>query len=373
MDGLLAIAASGAAWVDPFQVSVLFFLALVFFLGFLLVSGLSYLSPARVYKALITRFSFQEIYESIISPYWLWASLTAAIVLLDAVVVALPNPRLLDWLEFPIGIFVALDVSILSFKIFDKLFDSYLLEVALEDQSKINTELLALGKYLTKATIVLIVVFFFAQTHQIDLIGLVASVGVAGAAIAFASQKVLEQILWSVVLFIDRPFEVDDYVHLPDRTLGRVESVGWRSTKIRLSGKNTLAIIPNSKLAQDGIENLSRARRVISMVTLSFFELLSGEERASIRDLILESTGDILGIDRDLTQVTFVEVNDNSGRPYTRGQVIFFILGATDASMELRRGLLEIARENIVERLERYGIAFNCEQTRVDVAQPMNI
>ena len=41
--------------------------------------------------------------------------------------------------------------------------------------------------------------------------------------------------------------------------------------------------------------------------------------------------------------------------------------------MELRKGLLEIARENIVERLQNYGIVFKFEESVVDVTQPMNI
>jgi MscS family membrane protein len=166
---------------------------------------------------------------------------------------------------------------------------------------------------------------------------------------------------------------VDDYIHLQDRTLGKVESIGWRSTKIRLSGKNTLAVIPNSNLVKENIENLTRAKRVISMITLTFFSRLSENEKALIQEFIFQSTDDILGIDSELTQVNFKDVIERGGDQCVRADIIFFILGAADTSMELRRGLLEIARDNIVNRLEIYGIAFNCEQTTVDVPQEMTI
>ncbi|NEO28540.1 MAG: mechanosensitive ion channel, partial [Kamptonema sp. SIO4C4] len=207
----------------------------------------------------------------------------------------------------------------------------------------------------------------------INLIGLVASLGVGGVAIAFASQKVIEQILWSIVLYIDRPFTVDDYIHLPDRNLGRVESVGWRSTKIRLSGKNTLVVVPNSNLAQMSIENLSRAKRIISIVTLTFFRVMSEEEKALIQNLIIESTNDILGIDHQLTQVSFQNLTDNTGQDCVQAQVIFFILGTTETTLELQQGLLGIAREKMIEQLENYGIKFKFKETVVDVTQPMNI
>lgn len=359
--------------INPLQLSILFFLALVLLLGCLLIAGLSYLPLSQLMQAFIKRFAPGKIYRSMSLAFKVWFVLTIVIIALDASFLTLPSPTWLEWLEFPLGIIVAIDVCLFSFQVLDQLFENYLLGVALEDETKINSELLALGQYLSKATTVLVIIFCFAQTHQINLIGLLASLGVAGATIAFASQKIIEEILWSIVLLIDRPFNVDDYIHLQDRTLGRVESVGWRSTKIRLSGKNTLAIIPNSNLVKENIENLSRAKRVISMITLTFFTEVSEYEKALIREMILDSTDDILGIDHNLTQVTFRDIVDRSGEPCTRAEVIFFILGATETSMELRRGLLQIARDNIINRLQNYQIAFHCEQTTVDVPQQMTI
>jgi len=359
--------------INPLQLSVVFFLALVLFLSCLLIAGLSYLPISQVFQAFVKRLDLKDIYTSTSFSLKLWLILTILIIIIDAIFLRLPSPTWLEWLEFPLGLIVAIDVCLFTFEALDQLFENYLLGVALEDQTKINSELIALGQYLSKATTVLVLIFCFAQTHQINLIGLLASLGIAGATIAFASQKIIEEILWSIVLLIDRPFSVDDYIHLQDRTMGRVESIGWRSTKIRLSGKNTLAVIPNSNLVKENIENLSRAKRVISMITLTFFRLLSENEKALIQEFILESTADILGIDNELTQVSFKEIADRSGEQCVRAEVIFFILGTNDASMELRRGLLEIARDNIVQRLQAYGIAFNCEQTTVDVPQQMTI
>ena len=364
----------GLSKILPMALAAL--LGLIIMLTFLLLTGLSY----RRLPQLIDSFTDQllsaeveEVYQTVIKPHRLWLGWTILLAIVDLTVLAIAAPTWLTLLEFPLGLLLAINVALLGFKLFTQLFDSYLLEMVLKEERKINSELLALGEFLTKAVVVLIVVFLFAQTHQINLVGLVASLGIGGVAIAFASQKVIEQILWSVVLYIDQPFTVDDYIHLPDRTLGRVESVGWRSTKIRLSGKNTLMIVPNSNLAQVGIENLTRAERVISMVTLTFFRAMSNEEKALIQQLILGSTGDILGIDHQLTQVTFQDLVDESGQNYIQAQVIFFILGTTENSMELRKGLLEIARENIVKRLQNYGVAFKFEESIVDVTQPMNI
>lgn len=361
---------------EALNISIGLFLGLVIFLGFLLLAGFSYLQLSEFTENLIHRVSsteVQEVYQNVIIPYKEWLIWGILLSLIDLMIIAAPIPNWLEILEFPFGILVALNISILGIKVFEKLFEDYLLGIVLEDQSKINSELIALAKFLSKSVIILIVIFLFAQSHKINLIGLVASLGVGGVAIAFASQKVLEQILWSVVLYIDRPFSVDDYIHLPDGTLGRVESIGWRSTKVRLSGKNTLVIVPNSNLAQISIENLTGAKRVILIVNFTFFRAMSDEEKALIRQLMLGSTSEILGIDHKLTQVTFQDLNPDTRNHSVQAQVIFFILGTAETSMELRKSLLEIARENMIQRLREYGIGFNFEEKIIDIVQPMNI
>ncbi|MGF1495175.1 MAG: mechanosensitive ion channel family protein [Microcoleaceae cyanobacterium] len=351
-------------------------LSLFFSLTFLLLAGLSYLQFPKLAESLIQRFSsstVREIYQTIIIPYQNWIAWLLILIVIDLAILGFPVSLWIRPLEFPLGLVITANTIWLGFRIFRELFDSYLLGIALDDKSKINSELLALGKFLAQAAIMLITIFLFAQAHHINLIGLVASLGVGGVAVAFASQKVLEQILWSIVLYIDRPFTVDDYIHLPDGTLGRVESIGWRSTKIRLSGKNTLVIVPNSNLAQITIENLTGAKRVILLINLTFFRAMSDEEKALIRQLILDSTSDILGIDHGLTQVNFQNAEDEASQSPVKAQIIFFILGTAETSMDLRRNLLQIARENILERLQEYGIVFTFEQDTVDITQPMSI
>jgi MscS family membrane protein len=165
----------------------------------------------------------------------------------------------------------------------------------------------------------------FGQTHAINIFGLVASLGVGGIAVAFAAQKVLEQLLGGVVIYIDKPFRVDDYIGLPDGTFGRVEAIGLRSTKVRTSGKGTLAIVPNSAIIQSRVENFSGASKVMAIVHLNLYRVVSDEERALIRQVVQESTRDIFGIDDRSTDITFRNLDE--GR-LTQVQTTLFILGS---------------------------------------------
>lgn len=318
--------------------------------------------------------TIQTFYQRVLQPHRLALQWTSLTVVLDAGLIALPLEGTVDRLEFCLGAVVAVQVAIVGIRVMNQWFDSYWLTLALAGDKSINSEFLLLARFVAQLSLALVTLIIFAETHTLNLVGLLASIGIGGVALAFASQKIVEQLLWSVVIYVDRPFDVGDYIHLPDRTLGKVEEVGWRSTKIRLSGKNTLSIIPNSHLAQVNIENLSRAQRVILMISLSFFEPMIDEEKALVRQLILDSTVDILGIDHSLTEVSFqAPPASANSRIKLEAQSLFFILGAAETSLELRRSLLAIARDNITQRLQSYDLIFEIQDKVVEVTQPMNI
>jgi MscS family membrane protein len=226
---------------------------------------------------------------------------------------------------------------------------------------------------LVNAGIVVISAVLFAQTHSINLFGLVASLGIGGLAVAFAAQKVLEQLLGGIVIYFDRPFVVDDYIGLSDETFGKVESIGIRSTKIRTSGKGTVTVIPNSSLIQSNIENFTNAKKVISLFNLTFHRLIPNEERALIRQVIIDSTQDIFGIDSRSTDVSFRNVMTSGGKEVSEAQISFFILGTSAVSLDLRRQLLDIANQSIAQQLKEFGIVFHCNDPTIYVNSPMTI
>lgn len=102
--------------------------------------------------------------------------------------------------------------------------------------------------------------------------GLMAGMGIGGLAIALAAQKTLSDVFGSIMLLIDRPFVAGDWIMSPDREIeGVVESVGFRSTRIR-TFEQTLIAIPNNRLAEFVIDNISSRpyRRVWITVGLTY-------------------------------------------------------------------------------------------------------
>ena len=82
--------------------------------------------------------------------------------------------------------------------------------------------------------------------------------GIGGIAIALASQESLSNFIGSLSVLFDSPFVIGDWI-IVDGVEGEVESVGFRSTRIR-TGMNSQVTIPNSQVAKTHVDNLGRRR-----------------------------------------------------------------------------------------------------------------
>ncbi|WP_413165433.1 mechanosensitive ion channel family protein [Capilliphycus salinus ALCB114379] len=359
-------------WLSVLSMRVAFILGL-----FNIIGLFTFLIP-RLVGTLTARFAspeLQQIYQEVVVPFQNQLGFVLLIASVDAAFLIAPLPEWLKLLEIPLGVIVTIAIGWQLNRLFKQFYQVYWLDKAVKTRRKLNSEVLIVIQAVANILIVTIVVFIFAQTHRINIIGLLASLGIGGLAVAFAAQKTLEQLLGGIVLYLDRPFVIDDYIHLPEGTFGRVESIGWRSTKIRTSGKGSLVIIPNNILTQVSIENLTNAKKIISLIHLMFYRSLSEEEKAFIRQIVLDSTQDIFGIDHRITQVNFKEIlsDNDEDSILVQAQVTFFILGSGDVSMEFRTHLLEIAEQNITQKLQDYGIEFDIEEKRINVTSPVNI
>lgn len=236
-------------------------------------------------------------------------------------------------------------------------------------------EMLLVVETLMNVTIGIVAVVAFAQNQGVSLVGLIAGVGIGGAAIAFAAQKTLEQLLGTVVLYLDRPFVPGDHIRVAlnphaDDVYGRIESIGLRSTKLRTAAKSTLVIVPNSIMANIDVENITRGKKVMVLLYLDFVRKLEEREYALVEQVVKASTNSLFGIDPGSTKIGLFELE---GRPGTRARVTFFILGSSENSIQLRKRLLELANDTISKELLTYKIQFSIEDPTIYVDSPVTI
>ncbi len=129
----------------------------------------------------------------------------------------------------------------------------------------------AVGKLL-RITVVITGALVIMQTLGFSISGLVAFGGVGGIAIGFAAKDLLANFFGGLMIYLDRPFSIGDWVRSPDRELeGTVEYIGWRTTRIRTFDKRPL-YVPNSIFATIAIENPSRMsnRRINTTIGLRY-------------------------------------------------------------------------------------------------------
>ncbi len=120
-----------------------------------------------------------------------------------------------------------------------------------------QTTALAIGKLL-RAAVIVSGVLMGLQYLGIPITGVLAFGGVGGIAIGFAARDLLANFFGALMIFLDRPFAVGDWVRSPDRQIeGTVEDIGWRLTRIRTFDKRPL-YVPNSIFTSITVENPSR-------------------------------------------------------------------------------------------------------------------
>ena len=121
-----------------------------------------------------------------------------------------------------------------------------------------------------KVAIVLAAMVIGAHVLGLPYEGVVAGLGVGGLALAFAGRETVSNILSAAILLADRPFRKGDLIEFSG-TLANVQEVGLRSTRLRTMDDSEL-IVPNSKLADDTVNNWGRRRnrRLILQIGLTY-------------------------------------------------------------------------------------------------------
>jgi small-conductance mechanosensitive channel len=191
------------------------------------------------------------------------------------------------------------------------------------------------------------IVLWLLSNLGVNITALVAGLGVGGIAMALAVQSILGDVLNSVTIVLDKPFEVGDFI-VVDSYMGTVEHIGIKTTRVRsLQGEQI--VFSNTDLIHSRVQNLKRMqeRRVLFSFTVVYqtpvdkLEAIPGMVREIIESL------DQIRCDR----VHFKSFGDSA----LNYEVVYYV-GTRDfnAYMDVQQRInLELCR-----RFEREGIEF---------------
>lgn len=120
----------------------------------------------------------------------------------------------------------------------------------------------------------------------IEVNSLIASLGIAGVAVALAVQNLLGDLFASVSIAMDQPFVIGDFI-IVDDLAGTVENIGLKSTRIRsLTGEQL--VFSNSDLLSSRIRNYKRMARRRMLIYINIPYGTEEEKVKVVPELITE-------------------------------------------------------------------------------------
>jgi MscS family membrane protein len=127
-------------------------------------------------------------------------------------------------------------------------------------------------------------VFFFIgaatvlEVWGIEVGPLIAGLGLIGVAVALGAQDLFKNLIAGILIIAEKRFAAGDWIKVDGVVEGTVESIGFRSTRIRRFDKAPVQV-PNSELSDNAVTNFS------AMTHRRIYWTIGVEYRSSVEQL----------------------------------------------------------------------------------------
>ncbi|WP_420387103.1 mechanosensitive ion channel family protein [Roseivirga sp.] len=142
--------------------------------------------------------------------------------------------------------------AIFFYKLVDVL-GQYMRKMADRTQNTLDDQLVPLVTKMLKVFVVIIGIVGVLNGFNFDIWPILTGLSIGGLAFALAAQDTLKNFFGSLMIFIDRPFQIGDWVTSGDID-GTVEEVGFRSTRVR-TFRDSVMYVPNSVISNSMVDN----------------------------------------------------------------------------------------------------------------------
>jgi len=161
-----------------------------------------------------------------------------------------------------------------------------------------------------KAFLGVLIVAALLRAFGVNVTAGLAALGVGGLAIALGAQKLFENLIGSLTLIADRPVRIGDFCRF-GTTLGTIEEIGIRSTRIRTLDR-TVMTVPNGEFAAMHIENYSQRDRFWFHPTLNLRYETGADQMRRIIQSLDSMLRDHPKVDANSARVRFVGLGAHS-------------------------------------------------------------
>lgn len=172
---------------------------------------------------------------------------------------------------------------------------------------------LSLISVFIKLIVWILALVIILSTLGFDVTAILAALGIGGLAIGLAAQETIADIIGGVMIFIERPFSIDDTVSLGGAEPAKVVGLTWRTTRLRtpLGGDLT---VPNREVTKATIRNLTREGRTFDSVVFPLQACWPIEQNLALME---EALNECQSVSREGQRgVTAQTVELNNGEPF---------------------------------------------------------
>lgn len=185
------------------------------------------------------------------------------------------------------------------------------------DEKRVDKSTVEAISKLLRVSVSITTLLLILQNLGISISAVLAFGGIGGIAIGFAAKDLLANFFGGLIIYLDRPFSVGDWIRSTDREIeGTVEYIGWRQTRIQTFDKRPL-YVPNAVFNAITVENPSRmtSRRIYETFGIRYDDL---SQTTQIVQQVTQMLIEHPEIDASLTMI----VNLNA---FSESSVDFFV------------------------------------------------
>lgn len=211
----------------------------------------------------------------------------------------------------------------------------YFDRIAEKTESKLDSHLVPLLRRMIKVVVVALGLIFVLQNLGYNVTGLLAGLSIGGLALALAAQDTIKNLLGSLMIYMDKPFQIGDWI-TGEGVDGHVEEVGFRASRIR-TFSNSLMYVPNAKLADMISDNHGRREYIRYKTMLSLTYDTSPAAIQVFIDGLKQITTQYPAVVEEKNQIYLYQLADSS---INIQFCIFFLLQEGEDEFAIREELL---------------------------------
>jgi len=237
-------------------------------------------------------------------------------------------------------------VFILLWRLISRISQWYLREIAPTTETNLDLQVVPFISRISLILLAIIAAIMLLSRFEVEIGGLVATLGIGSLAIALAAQAALSDTISSILIMVDRPFRIGDRIEIQDLdTWGDVVDIGMRSSRIR-TRDNRMVIVPNSIIAKSMVVNYSypdTQYRIQIEVGVAY-----GTNLEHARQTIIDAVRDVEGVLPDHpVEALFLQFGDSA--------LIFRVRWWLESYIDTRR-MFDRVNTAIYNALEAAGI-----------------